>query len=166
MAFSRLIHCLYESPLLAIWMQMNMILNEVLRLYAPATVLYRKVNKATKLGPYYLPAGVHIQLPILLIHHEQQLWGEDAKDFKPDRFSNGISKASPGESPLPFLPFSSGPRVCIGQNFALVEAKAVLAMILRRFSIELSPSYRHAPSATVSICPQFGAPLILWKLSG
>ncbi|KAK4796667.1 hypothetical protein SAY86_028993 [Trapa natans] len=145
---------------------MNMILNEVLRLYPPTTLIYRKVNKATKLGPYYLPAGVHIQVPILLIHHDRQLWGEDAQVFNPNRFSNGVSNAGTGKSPLPFLPFSSGVRVCIGRDFSSIESKAVLAMILRRFTVELSPSYRHSPSAMLSIRPQHGAPLILRKLPG
>ncbi|OWM81012.1 hypothetical protein CDL15_Pgr007043 [Punica granatum] len=120
-----------------------MILHEVLGLYSPATVLLRKVNKPTKLGPYYLPAGVQIQLPIILFHHDRHIWGKDAHVFNPGRFSKGVSNATTGMSPLPFFPFSTGPRVCIGQNFAMLEAKASLAMILRRFSFKLSSSYRH-----------------------
>ncbi|OWM81014.1 hypothetical protein CDL15_Pgr007045 [Punica granatum] len=128
------------------------------------TVMYRKTYRATRLDPYYLPSDVIIFVPVLLVHHDQQIWGEDAQVFNPKRFSEGVSKASTGQSRLPYLPFSAGPRVCIGQNFALIEAKAVLAKILPRFSMELSPSYPHAPSNLVTIRPQFGAPLILQKL--
>ena len=139
-----------------------MILNEALRLYPPAALLLRRVHKETKLGNLIIPAGVEIALPTILVHHDYELWGENAKQFNPERFSEGISKATKGQ--VSFFPFGGGPRICVGQNFALIETKMALSLILQNFSFEMSSSYAHSPCSIITVQPQFGTHVILHKI--
>lgn len=137
-----------------------MILNEVLRLYPPVTAVFRHVVKKIKVGHISVPAGVDVLLATLLIHHDPEYWGGDAEEFRPERFSEGASRASKNDQAA-FIPFGWGPRICLGQSFAVIEAKMALALILQNFRFELSPSYVHAPCTVITLQPQYGAPMIL-----
>ncbi|XP_022974803.1 cytochrome P450 CYP72A219-like [Cucurbita maxima] len=140
----------------------TMILNEVLRLYPPPALISRLVQNEIKLGKLSFPAGVMLSFPIILIHRDKNLWGDDANEFNPDRFAEGVSKATQNQAG--FFPFGWGPRICIGQNFAIIEAKIALSMILQHFSFELSSSYKHAPTSNLTTRPQHGAHIMLLKL--
>lgn len=140
----------------------TMVLYEVLRLYTPLTALQRQTYKPMELGGVRYPAGVMLMLPLLCIHHDKDVWGPDASEFRPQRFAEGVSRAS-RDAPA-FFPFGWGPRICIGQSFALLEAKMGLSMILQRFAFELSPAYMHAPFAHGMLQPEHGAQVMLRRL--
>ncbi|PHT77050.1 hypothetical protein T459_20572 [Capsicum annuum] len=139
-----------------------MILYESLRLYPPIATLTRRANEDIVSGEVSIPADVLISLPVILLHHDKEIWGEDANKFNPERFKEGISSATKGQ--VAYFPFGWGPRICIGHNFAMLEAKMAVSMILQSFSFQLSPSYAHAPQSIITMQPQYGAPLIFCKL--
>ncbi|KAI5058034.1 hypothetical protein GOP47_0026204 [Adiantum capillus-veneris] len=143
----------------------GMILNESLRLYPPVPEYgTRELFQDVRMGDgTVLPRGAGITIACLYIHRDKEVWGEDADEFRPDRFANGVSQAC--NNPYAFMPFGIGPRTCIGQHFALMEAKIILSLILQSFQFHLSPSYRHAPITAITMRPKYGVHLLLRSLS-
>ncbi|XP_008243890.1 PREDICTED: cytochrome P450 CYP749A22-like [Prunus mume] len=142
---------------------MSMIFNESLRLYPPVVSLIRETEKEVRLGKMVVPANVEVHVPNLSLHHDPKYWGEDVNVFKPERFSEGVAKAT-NNNMVAFIPFGLGPRTCVGMNFAIVESKIALAMILQRYSFTLSPGYVHSPIQFMTVRPQRGVPVILHSL--
>ncbi|XP_051145505.1 cytochrome P450 CYP749A22-like [Andrographis paniculata] len=142
---------------------MNMIINEALRLYPPAVFLTRKVLKEVKIGDLCIPPKINIYIPIVAMHHDRRIWGEDANFFNPGRFSKGIAKAT-NNNTAAYLPFGLGPRTCVGLNFATNEAKIVLSMILQKYTLALSPNYVHCPAFEFLLKPKNGVQIIINKV--
>ena len=94
--------------------------------------LIRRTDKAMTLGKINFPQGMELMIPILAIHHDQALWGDDVNEFNPRRFASGVVQAA--KHPLAFIPFGVGPRTCIGKNFTMFETMVALAMILQCLS--------------------------------
>ncbi|KAI8534400.1 hypothetical protein RHMOL_Rhmol10G0086700 [Rhododendron molle] len=112
-----------------------------------------------KLGDLHIPKGLSIWIPVLAIHHSEELWGKDVNEFNPERFSS--KSFALGR----FIPFASGPRNCVGQGFAIMEAKIILAMLISWFSFVISENYRHAPVVVLTIKPKYGVQIRLTPLS-
>lgn len=144
-------------------MQMNMIINETLRLYPPVISISRKVKNKVQLGKLILPANMLLHMSILAIHHDPQIWGEDVHDFKPERFSEGVAKATKNNVAA-YFPFGIGQRSCVGLKAAITEAKIALTMILQRYAFTLSPAYVHSPFQLITIRPQHGVQVLLHSL--
>ncbi|ONK74072.1 uncharacterized protein A4U43_C03F2490 [Asparagus officinalis] len=103
----------------------NMILREALRLYPPIPAQHRHLFNETTVGGFSFPGGV------------------DPEEFKPERFSDGVLKATSKQ--FSFIPFGWGPKTCIGRNFALIEAKITLVMIY----LSISSLNFHPPMCTL-----------------
>lgn len=136
-----------------------MILNEVLRLYPPFCNIYRHSLRESKIAGITIPAGVEIFLLMLSLHHDPEYWGDDVEEFNPERFSEGVAKSSKDQDQIAFYPFGWGPRICLGQNFACIEAKMGLAMILQHFGLScllrtlmhLAPLFLYGPSMELQL---------------
>ena len=140
-----------------------MIIEESLRLYPPVPAIKRKTEKKAKLGKITLPPDMELLISPLALHHDPKLWGEDVHLFKPERFAGGVANAA-NNNPVAFLPFGFGPRTCVGLNFAIIEAKIALSMILQRYKFTLSPNYIHFPVQVFMLRPQHGVKIILHKI--
>lgn len=81
---------------------------------------------------YLIPKGANVSIGILLLHHDPEVWSDPEK-FDPERFSPERSK---NRHPYAYLPFSAGPRNCIGQKFAMIEFKIILATVLRKWRVK------------------------------
>ncbi|KAL6010155.1 hypothetical protein ACLOJK_000586 [Asimina triloba] len=138
---------------------LNMILNESMRLYPPASLLPRMAFEDIRLGDLLIPKGLSIWIPVLAIHHNEQLWGRDVNEFNPERFAG--KSFAPGRH---FMPFSMGPRNCVGQAYALMEAKIIMAMLLSSFTFTISRNYRHAPISVLTLKPKHGVQVFLKPL--
>ncbi|KAI8527475.1 hypothetical protein RHMOL_Rhmol12G0078400 [Rhododendron molle] len=142
---------------------MSMILNETLRLYPPVISLLRRVEREVRLGKLIVPANTYVMVPLLALHHDPEIWGQDVHLFKPERFADGMAKAT-NNIIAGFNPFGFGRRNCVGLNFAANEAKIAPSMILQRYRCTLSPNYVHSPIQILTIRPKNGIPIIFNKL--
>ncbi|XP_067133088.1 cytochrome P450 4C1-like [Centruroides vittatus] len=106
--------------------------SETLRIYLPATFTIRKNPSDLKVGDYILPAKSSLFINIYGIHHNPTVF-ENPEVFDPDRF---LPEHCEKRHPFAFIPFFGSPRNCIGQRFAMMEMKTVLANVLRNFRVK------------------------------
>lgn len=129
----------------------DMVLNEAMRLYPPAPVVSRTAAEDTEVGGYPIPAGAELIIWLYFTHHDPR-WFPEPEAFRPERFADGTPAAVRGA----FLPFGGGSRLCIGKEFALLEARLVLATVAQRFRLRLEPGQRVAPRFAVTLSPRYG----------
>ena len=117
-------------------------IKEGLRLYPSVPAIQRTINEDVELDGYQIPTGASINLSFYALHRNEDLYPEAMK-FKPERFL--LQDADNHRHPYAFVPFSAGPRNCIGQRFALLEEKVVLSSLLRRFRFTYDTAKNGSP---------------------
>lgn len=123
---------------------LSCVIKECLRLYPPVYFITRETVQLETLDGFRIPKGTHIRVPVLALHRDPSIWGEDAAEFKPDRF---LDKELVERTKLFWLPFVHGPRNCIGQRFAMLEIKAFVAQILLKQRLFIKPLEDPAPKS-------------------
>ena len=121
------------------------VIQESLRLYPPVWIMSRLAYADDQIGPYVIPANTTAIVCPYLLHHDPANW-PDPDRFDPDRFAPGWEKQCPGPGGEPherhsyaYLPFGGGPRLCIGNQFALMEMQILLALFVRTFDFKPVP---------------------------
>lgn len=143
-------------------LQLTMVIQETTRLYPAAPILQRQAMQDLKVGNLVIPKDTVVLISLPALHQDPAMWGQDAMEFKPERFINGVSAAC--KVPQIYVPFGFGDRVCLGQAFAMAEMKLAISMILSKFSFSLSPSYRHSPAFRITLEPGDGLNVFLARI--
>jgi cytochrome P450 len=133
------------------------VVQESMRLYPPVWLVMRRCERDDVIAGYRVPAHDFIALPPFIIHRDPKLF-ENPEGFDPDRFLGERAAQIPR---FGYLPFSAGPRVCIGNGFALMEAQLVLASLVQRFRLDLVPGHRVELHAAVTLRPRHGMRMTL-----
>jgi cytochrome P450 len=133
------------------------VISEALRLYPPVWLFSRVALEDVELGGYRLPEGTGVVLSQWVTHHDPR-WYPDPWRFDPERWTPAAQQGRPQHA---FFPFAGGPRVCIGEGFARMEAKLVLATIASRWRLARVDGHRAGLDAKITLRPKGGLPMLV-----
>lgn len=128
------------------------VIQEGLRLYPPFWMVDRMAMADDRVGDLPIPQGSTVIVFVYGAHHARQHW-PDPEIFDPERFVKGSEKL---RTPFTYLPFGGGPRVCIGNNYAMLQILMILSTLLRRYDLHLVPGQTIEPRAVVILRPKHG----------
>ena len=135
------------------------VIKEAMRLYPPVSVVARTPTKPVELGGYQFDANDQCLIPIYSIHRHRRLWS-DPDCFDPSRFAPDQGPDKDFERHrTQYMPFGAGPRICIGATFAMLEAKAILATLVRRCAFTWDGVYEPEPVSRITLRPAKGMAL-------
>ena len=130
----------------------EMVVTESMRLYPPAYGLGRQAARATELAGHPIAAGDIVIVPTWVVHRDRR-WFDEPDAFRPERWEGGLAQRLPRYA---YFPFGGGPRQCIGNGFAMMEAILVVAAIAKRFRLSLVPGQHITPTPYVTVRPEPG----------
>jgi cytochrome P450 len=132
---------------------LNMMFQEVMRLYPPVWTVSRAPLTDDEIGGHRVPAGATIQIAPYLMHRDPRWW-DKPDQFWPEHFTKERQDARPRYA---YMPFGGGPRVCLGRNFAMMEGPIVLGTLLQRYRVTPGSARPTTPQAMISLRPHRGA---------
>jgi cytochrome P450 len=135
----------------------RMVIDEALRLYPPAWGFSRQALADDQLGGFHLPRGWLAFVIPFVLHRLPKFW-RDPEAFDPERFS---PEQSATRSKFVYLPFGAGPRQCIGNQFALIEAQLVVATLAQRYRLHLMPHCKVEPWPLITLRPRSGMHMVI-----
>jgi cytochrome P450 len=119
---------------------LSCVIKEYMRLYpSVAAIPMKMAAKDTELCGYFIPKGTMITMDTYSLHHSEKVYGPTVEEFRPERWQGEEAKSI---HKFAYIPFSAGQRVCVGNNFSLLEQKIFLVRLLQRFSISLEKGYK------------------------
>ncbi len=128
------------------------VFNEALRLYPPNWIITRQSSEPDVIGGYDIPAKALVVISSYAVHHNTAVW-PSPHTFDPDRFT---PEKVQDRSKFAHLAFGGGPHICIGKEFALVEAKLILATVAQKYRLEVAKGVQVEPLPQVTIRPKYG----------
>ena len=126
------------------------VVRESIRLYPPAWGIAREALADCEIGGYSVPKGTQLFMIQRLVHRDPR-WFDDPETFKPERWDNDLIKHLPR---CAYFPFGDGPRICIGNHFAMMEAVLLLATIARRYRLEIEPGQTLEVMPSITLRPR------------
>ncbi|MBS1593730.1 MAG: cytochrome P450 [Bacteroidetes bacterium] len=132
------------------------VIDESMRVHPPVWIVGRRAIEADEIGGYYIAPQTNVVVPIIYLHHSPKYWDQPEK-FMPERFApekrNSIDR-------YVYMPFGGGPRLCIGNNFAMLEMQIILITLYRRFRFRLREGFEVEQEPLVTLRPKNGMQMI------
>jgi cytochrome P450 len=132
------------------------VIDEAMRLYPPGWAFDRQAIDEDTIAGFRVPAGALVVVSPWVVHRDRRVWNRP-REFDPSRFAPGQAA---GRSRFAYFPFGDGPRICIGEELALAEARLIVAMTLQRFRLRPAPGWKIAVDPSVTLGPRHG----VWTL--
>jgi cytochrome P450 len=133
------------------------VVRETMRLYPPAFSIGREVVTPFELGGYVMPKGAQLNFSPYVVHRDARFFPEPER-FAPERW---LTPREPALPKFAYFPFGGGPRVCIGNHFAMMEATLVLATMLQQLELTLVPGYKLKLAPSVTLRPAGAIPVLV-----
>ncbi len=135
----------------------RMVIEETMRLYPPVWSMGRQTEQADEIRGYHIPAGTIISLSQYVTHRHPEFW-EAPAEFRPERWTAAAAATRPR---FAYFPFGGGPRLCIGNNFALMEAQLILATLAQHYRLRPASAQPVVTEPLITLRPRGGLPMII-----
>ena len=135
------------------------VIQETMRIYPPAWITDRLANEPDDIKGYHIPKDGMLAIYIYGLHHSKSYW-KNPEDFIPERFEKENMKGKPS---FAYMPFGGGPRLCIGNNFAMMEMQLVILELLKRYDFKLVANQKIEAMPYVTLQPKNGIQVDITK---